>query len=208
MKKTLLTITICLTFAGMAFAQLGPTQPDISFGVKAGANLSYLPQNGVYNNTNKMGYQFGVWGRIGGDIFQFQPEVYLTDKNLKITDNTFTNVTNEAAFTSIDVPLLAVAKGELFNVAGRLYTGPLVSFVLTNKQVYPSTVTTFTDQDFVRLDYKNINYAWVFGVGADFDRVGVDFRYEGGINRIAYSSYQYSHTRMSLFELSLSYQIL
>jgi len=208
MKKTLLTITICLSFAGMAFAQLGPSQPDISFGAKAGANLSYLPQNGVYNNTNKLGYQFGVWGRIGGDIFAFQPEVYLTDKNLKITDNTFTGVTNSAAFTSIDVPLLAVAKGELFRLPGRIYTGPLFSFDITNKQEYASTVGTFTDNDFVRLNYKNINYAWVFGVGADFDRVGVDFRYEGGLNRISYSTYQYSHTRMSLFELSISYQIL
>ncbi|SDT30168.1 Outer membrane protein beta-barrel domain-containing protein [Mucilaginibacter mallensis] len=208
MKKTLLTITMCLSFAGMAFAQLGQSSPDIAFGVKAGANLSYLPQNGVYNNTNKMGYQFGVWGRVGGDVFQFQPEVYLTDKNVKITDNTFTHTTNSASFTSIDVPLLAVAKGELFDVAGRIYTGPLFSFDLTRKQVYPSTTTTFTDNDFVKLDYKNINYAWVFGVGADFNRVGVDLRYEGGLNRIAYSNYQYSHTRMSLFEVSISYQIL
>ena len=206
MKKSLTTIIICLAIGRVASAQnFSPS--SFEFGAKAGVNLSYLPQNGVYNNTNKAGYLIGIWARAGDGDFQFEPEAYITDKRVKITDNTFTRDSNDASFTSLDIPLLASYKIGAAGIDGRLFTGPLFSFRLHESQDYPSTSSTFTEDNFVKLDYNNVNYGWIFGIGADFNALSVDLRYEGGINRIPYSDYRYSHTRMSLFQLTVAYRI-
>src|ERR1700712_375232 len=109
MKKIILTLTICSAFIGIASAQIGPAVlPSFQFGIKGGVNLSAFPQNGIYTNSNSAGYLGGFWARFGALGFNFQPELYLTGKDVKITDNNG-NI-NKARFTSIDVPLLVGGK--------------------------------------------------------------------------------------------------
>jgi hypothetical protein len=197
MKKIILTLAVCFAFAGLASAQV---LPDFQFGVKGGVNLSAFPQNGVYNNSDMAGYIAGVWARVGALGFNFQPEVYLTGKDVNVTDNT--GNTNHASFTSLDVPLLFGGKIGAFGIGARFYTGPLVSFAINNDQSLSDAA-----HDAVKLDYKDQNYAWDFGAGIDIKKFSVDLRYEAGLNKVAYGPLEESHTRLNLFNLTLAYRI-
>src|ERR1700754_3401942 len=124
MKKTIiLTLSICLFTIGIASAQI---IPSFAFGVKGGLNYTSFPSNGVFNNSNKAGYLAGVWARVGGLGFNFQPELYVTGKNVKIDAPSATGGISEntAKFTSIDVPLLLGGKIGALGLGGRFYGGP------------------------------------------------------------------------------------
>ncbi|MDN3583349.1 porin family protein [Mucilaginibacter flavus] len=197
MKKTiLLSLAILLVSAGLASAQV---IPSFSFGAKAGLNYSTFPSNGLYNNDNKAGYLAGVWARVGGLGFNFQPELYYTSKNIDIKDEA--GNTNKAKFTSVDLPLLVGGKIGAFGLGGRFYGGPVFSFSV-NKDQSLSGAT----KEAVNLNYKDANYGIQLGAGLDIRDFSVDLRYEGGLNKIGYGP-DNSHTRVSLFSLSLAYKI-
>jgi len=200
MKKTILiTLAICLVTIGMASAQV---LPSFSFGAKGGVNLSSFPSNGIYNNSNKAGYLVGAWARIGALGFNFQPELYYTSKNINIEGaNANGTEVNKAKFTSIDVPLLLGAKVGAFGLGGRFYGGPVFSFTVNKDQNINQALGNVT-----RLNYKDANYGIQVGAGLDIKDFSVDLRYEGGLNKIGYGP-DNSHTRISLFSLSLAYKI-
>ena len=195
-KSILITFTICLLTVGMASAQV---LPSFSFGAKAGLNFSSFPSNGKYDNSNKAGYLAGVWARVGGLGFNFQPEMYFTSKNIDIKDDQG-NV-NKAKFTSLDVPLLLGAKVGAFGLGGRFYGGPVFSFAINKDQNLSGATKEATS-----LNYKDANYGIQVGAGVDIRSFSVDLRYEGGLNKIAYGN-DASHTRVSLFSLSLAYKL-
>ncbi|WP_295713199.1 porin family protein [Mucilaginibacter sp.] len=196
-KKILLTLTICLVTIGMASAQV---IPSFSFGAKGGLNFSSFPSNGRYDNSNKAGYLAGVWARVGGLGLNFQPELYLTSKNIDVKDD-LGNV-NKAKFTSVDLPLLVGTKIGAFGFGGRFYGGPVLSFAVNKDQNYSAAAGNA-----VKLNYKDANYGIQVGAGVDIKDFSVDLRYEGGLNKIGYGSPEYSHTRVSVFSLSLAYKI-
>jgi len=200
MKKTfLLTITICVASITASFAQV---IPSFSFGAKAGLNYSAFPSNGIYNNSNKAGYLAGVWARIGGLGFNFQPELYLTSKNIDIKGtNSAGTEENKAKFTSVDLPLLVGAKVGAFGLGGRFYAGPVLSFTVNKDQSTSQALGNAT-----RLNYKDANYGIQVGAGVDVKSFSVDLRYEGGLNKIGYGP-DNSHTRVSVFSLALAYKI-
>lgn len=192
MKKAILTIW-CLAIGYIASAQI---LPSFQFGVKGGVNLASLSKSGAFNTSNRAGYLGGVWARFGGLGFNFQPEAYVTGKNVDITDN---GTTIKAKFTSIDVPLLFGGKIGAFGLGGRFYTGPLVSFAINKDQSISGAASNIT-----RLNYKNQNYAWQFGAGLDIRNLSVDLRYEAGLSSQTYGS---GSTKINLFNLSLGYRL-
>ncbi|QEC79973.1 porin family protein [Mucilaginibacter ginsenosidivorax] len=197
MKKTfLLTFSICLLAIGFASAQV---IPSFSFGAKAGLNFSAFPANGKYDNSSQAGYLGGVWARFGALGFNFQPELYATAKNLTIKDDAGNE--NKAKFTSLDVPLLIGTKIGAFGLGGRFYGGPVFSFTVNRDQSYSNAAA-----EVAKLNYKDANYGVQLGAGLDIKDFSVDLRYEGGLNKISYGP-GYSHTRVSIFSLSLAYKI-
>jgi hypothetical protein len=198
MKKTIiLTLSICLFTIGMASAQI---IPSFAFGVKGGLNYSTFPSNGIFNNSNRAGYLAGVWARVGGLGFNFQPELYVTGKNINVkADNT--SVENKAKFTSIDVPLLVGGKIGALGLGGRFYGGPVFSFTVNKDQSIGNAVS-----DATALRYKDANYGFQVGAGVDISSLSIDLRYEGGLNKIAYGN-DNSHTRVNLFSLALAYKL-
>lgn len=201
MKKTfLLTFSICLLSIGFASAQI---VPSFAFGAKAGVNFSSFPSNGNYNNTGKVGYLGGAWARFGALGFNFQPELYVTAKNLDFK-NTTGGVTyeNHAKLTSVDVPLLIGTKIGALGLGGRFYGGPVLSFKINDSQD-----ANQVREDLTKFNYKAANYGIQVGAGVDIKDFSVDLRYEAGINKIGYGNPEYSHTRVSLFSLSLAYKI-
>lgn len=198
MKKTIiLTLSICLLSIGMASAQV---IPNFSFGVKGGINYSNFPSNGIFNNSNRAGYLAGVWARVGGLGLNFQPELYVTGKNINVkADNS--SIENKAKFTSIDVPLLVGGKIGAFGLGGRFYGGPVFSFTVNKDQSVGDAVS-----DATALRYKDANYGIQVGAGLDISSLSIDLRYEGGLNKIPYGN-DNSHTRVSVFSLSLAYKL-
>jgi len=201
MKKILLTLSICLAVTAVTKAQL---IPKFQFGVKAGANLTSLSKSSgsTLSADNRAGYLGGFWARFGALGFNFQPELYLTSKNVDI--NTSNSTSASAKFTSIDVPLLFGGKVGAFGLGGRFYTGPLLSFAINKDSGLGNAIGNAT-----RLNYKDSNFAWTVGAGVDIRKFSVDLRYEAGLTKQEYfdGSNNYK-TRVSLFNLSLGYAFL
>jgi hypothetical protein len=193
MKKLALTLAICLTTIYTVSAQI---LPSIEFGAKGGLNLTNLSKNGTFNTGNQAGYLAGFWARLGALGFNFQPEVYLTDKNVSIADN---GAETRANFTSIDVPLLFGGKVGAFGLGGRFYTGPVVSFAISKDQSYSNAAGNI-----IKLNYQDQNYAWQVGAGLDIRSLSVDLRYEAGLSKQDYGT---GSTHINLFSLSLGYKL-
>jgi hypothetical protein len=196
MKKLILTLAI---FAGATKFASAQILPSFQFGVKGGVNLSSLGSTAstTFSSNNRAGYLAGFWARIGAIGFNFQPELYLTSKNVDIISN---GVEDKAKFTSIDVPLLFGGKIGAFGFGGRFYTGPLISFAIDKNQSFGGAVGNVFS-----LNYRDQNFAWQFGAGLDIQKISVDLRYEAGITKQDYGSGQ---TRINLYNLTLAYRLL
>jgi len=197
MKKITLILVILTATTYVASAQI---LPSFQIGLKAGANLSALNSTAseTFSGSNRAGYLAGLWARFGAIGFNFQPEMYLTSKDINVT-SADGGVTS-AKFTSVDVPLLFGGKIGAFGIGGRYYTGPLVSFAIDKNQSFSAaTGKVFS------LNYQDQNFAWQFGAGLDIKKISIDLRYEAGITKQTYDGRQ---TRISLFNLSLAYSLV
>lgn len=194
MKKIILS-ALLLCLSSFAFSQV---LPSFQFGIKGGTNLSKLSTDNTLSSDNRSGYYAGVWARIGAAGIHFQPELYLAGKNTTLTNDA--GLENKVRFTSLDVPLLIGTKIGAAGVGLRFNTGPVVSFILDDKQSFgDATGNVFKG------DFKNQAIAWQFGTGFDFGKLGIDLRYETGLSKIGKSGY--NDTRLSLFTLGLALKL-
>jgi hypothetical protein len=142
-------------------------QKGSAFGFKGGLNYS---ANGDYfesigdnaeNPDRNIGYHIGVFGKIGDQIY-FRPELIYTATKSDYDSNDF-NV------KKIDAPLLI----------GLKVLGPLSVFGGPSLQYILDTEFDGIDVDNVKDDFSvGLN----FGVGVNFNKVGVDLRYERGFS--------------------------
>jgi hypothetical protein len=196
MKRIFTTLVVIAVAFNFASAQI---IPSFQFGVKAGVNIASLQasSSATFATSNRAGYLGGVWARIGALGLNFQPEMYVTAKDVDVA--TQGGGTTTAKFTSLDVPLLVGIKVGAFGVGARFYTGPLVSFALDkNQSLGGAAGKAFS------LDYKDQNVAWQLGAGLDIKRISIDLRAEAGITE---QTYGYNHTRVNLFNVSLAYSL-
>jgi hypothetical protein len=194
MKKIiLLALFVCIS--GLAFSQV---LPSFQFGIKGGTNLSKLSTDNTLSSDNRAGYYAGLWARIGAAGIHFQPELYLSGKNTTLENNQ--GFENKVKFTSLDVPLLIGTKIGAAGVGLRLNTGPVVSFILDDKQSFGDAAGSA-----FRGNFKNQAVAWQFGAGLDFGQLGLDLRYEAGLSKIGKSGYE--DTKLSLFTLGLALKL-
>lgn len=194
MKKTvLIALFICLNVA--AFSQV---LPSFQFGIKGGTNLSKLTSDNTLSSDNRSGYYGGFYARVGAAGIYFQPELYLAGKNTTLENNA--GIKDKVKFTSLDVPLLIGTKIGAAGVGIRFNTGPVVSFILDNKQSFGNATTEAFHGDF-----KNQAIAWQFGTGLDIGRLGIDLRYEAGLSKVGKDGYD--NRRLDLFTLGLAYRI-
>jgi len=196
MKRIFTTIVVAAIALNFASAQI---IPSFQFGVKGGINIASLESSAsaTFSSSNQAGYLGGIWARVGAAGLNFQPEMYVTSKDVDIT--TQGGGTTSAKFTSLDVPLLVGIKIGAFGVGARFYTGPLVSFALDKNQNLGGAV----DKAF-SLDYKDQNFAWQLGAGLDIKQISIDLRAEAGITE---QTYGYNHTRVNLFNVSVAYSL-
>ena len=140
-------------------------QTDTGFGLKGGLNYN---ANGKYfesasvvakNPDRNIGYHIGVFGKLGNKVY-FKPEFIYTNTKSDYDNNTFN-------MTKLDAPLLVGIK-----VLGpvSVFGGPTFQYILDTE--YEGIAINDIENDFT----LGLN----FGIGLNFNRLGLDLRYERG----------------------------
>ena len=204
MKKIILAA--CLLFiSGMtAMAQL----PSFAFGIKGGVNYSSLKtKNDLTDENSIMGYQAGIFSRIGAAGIYFQPELYLGSKGnefIRIEDNNGTDISanGKVKFTTLDLPLLLGTKIGPNKLNLRFMAGPVVSFIIDENTTFATAYQGVSDFG----NYKKQTLGLQAGTGVDLGNLTLDLRYEAGLSNVSQSE-KYSQ-KQNLFHLSLGIKLL
>lgn len=203
MKKIILFAAILLTSAVTAMAQL----PNFTFGIKAGANYSSLKTTDDLTDANSiLGYQAGIFTRLGGAGLYLQPELYLGSKGndfISFEDQNGNEVEakGKVRFTTLDVPVLLGTKFGPNKLNFRLMAGPVLSFMVDKNTTFDSAYDGVSDFD----DYKDQALGLQAGAGVDVGNLTVDLRYEAGLSNISKSD-KYDQ-KQNLFHLSLGLKL-
>ncbi|PRY53887.1 outer membrane protein with beta-barrel domain [Arcticibacter pallidicorallinus] len=198
MRKILLLGMVMLGLGKAASAQL----PSFNLGLKAGLNFAKL-ESDFASDENRLGYQAGLWARVGGGGFYVQPEAYLAGKGGEFkSENTegAINAEGKVRFTTLDVPVLLGTKVGVGPVNVRFMAGPVVSFVL-DKDLSGNDVLDAYRKD----SYKDQNWGAQFGAGVDISKITLDLRYEAGLTDVSDSDVL---KKQNLWQLSLGFKIL
>ena len=196
MRKLIIIAAGIILTSSAAFAQF-------NFGLKAGLNYNTIKaQNNEFDESGVLGYQAGVWARIGKSIY-LQPEIYLGSKGSKFTFQTGSGASAtfkevEKKFTTLDVPLLIGKKFGKETTNFRIMAGPSFQFNLDENN---SAFSQATDPNFYK--YENSIVNGQIGVGIDISSFSVDARYETSLKDINQTSGQ----RQSLLHLSVGYKL-
>ncbi|MBC7915251.1 MAG: PorT family protein [Pyrinomonadaceae bacterium] len=201
MKKFILFAGLLLTTSVAALAQL----PSFTAGIKAGVNYSELKSKDNLTDANSiLGYQFGVWTRVGGAGFYLQPELYLGSKggeNPIVIDNNGNEaqVNGKVKFTTLDLPILLGTKFGPNKLNVRLMAGPVISFVVDKETTPDGAYASIKD-------YKDQAIGVQAGGGVDVGNLSIDLRYEAGLSNMSKST-KYDQ-KQNLFHLSLGFKLL
>lgn len=161
-SKKLILLVALTTTCTFAFAQNGS-----SFGIKGGLNYNAngdyfesIGDNAKHPDRN-IGYHIGLFGKIGNQVY-FRPEIMYTKTKSDYDSDDFT-------MEKIDAPLLVGVK-----VLGPIsvFGGPSLQYIL--------------DTEFDGISINDVNNDFTvglnFGIGLNFNKIGVDLRYERGFN--------------------------
>jgi len=199
MKKVLLSICILISTATMASAQLLPT---FQLGIKGGLNFSSLKTDGEWlNSSSRTGYQAGIWARLGGAGFHFQPELYITGKNAEAKLTDANNAQVDLNFTSLDLPLLLGTRIGLGPIAARVQVGPVVSFLIDKDNSIFDGIAGVTRPG----EYRNQAIALTGGVGVDIMRLRADLRYEHGLSSLTKDGAE--SQKINLWTIGVGYRL-
>jgi len=161
-KKVYLSVIFVLAMFSTSIAQNGS-----GFGIKGGVNYN---ANGDYFNaisntsedpTRAIGYHVGIFGKIGDKIY-LKPELIYTKTKSEYDAGDFN-------LQRIDAPVLIGLK-----VLGpvSVFAGPAFQYIL--------------DSDFENARIGNLENDFTiglnFGVGLNFNSIGIDLRYERGFS--------------------------
>lgn len=204
MKTLIFTGCFWIMTSMAALAQL----PSFTFGIKGGANFSSLKSAKDLTDENSIiGYQAGIFARLGGAGVYLQPELYLGSKGSKFVSVTAPGGTSVAAegkvkFTTLDLPLLLGTKIGPNKLNLRFMAGPVVSFIIDENTDFAAAYDKITGFE----DYKDQSFALQAGTGVDLGSLTVDLRYEAGLsNMIKNENYK---QKQNLFHVSLGLKLL
>jgi hypothetical protein len=181
--------------------------PKISFGIKGGVNYSNLKTKDDLTDENSiMGYQAGIFTRIGATGLYLQPELYLGTKGNEFTSietsTGIVDVKGKIKFTTLDLPLLIGTKIGTSKLNLRFMAGPIMSFIIDENN---SLGTVYSTADNFG-NYKKQTLGFQAGSGIDLGNLTFDVRYEAGLSNISQSE-KYSQ-QQNLFHLSLGIKLL
>lgn len=203
--KKIIMFTCLLGITGLtAMAQV----PKFTIGIKGGVNYSNLKTKDDLTDQNSiMGYQAGVFSRIGAAGMYFQPELYLGSKGnefirIQNTSGSSVEAKGKVKFTTLDLPLLLGTKIGPNKLNLRFMAGPVISFIIDENTTFDSAYKGVTDFG----NYKKQAFGFQAGGGVDLGNLTFDVRYEAGLSNISQSE-KYSQ-QQNLFHLSLGFKLL
>jgi hypothetical protein len=162
MKKTLFISMVFIAFSLTSFAQNGS-----GFGIRVGLNYNAngdyfesIGDNAKHPDRN-IGFHLGLYGKIGDKVY-FKPELVYTQTKSDYDSDAFT-------MKKIDAPLLVGVK-----VLGPIsvFGGPSLQYILDTD--FDGITINDVDNDFT----VGLN----FGIGVNFNKIGIDLRYERGFS--------------------------
>ncbi|MDQ4141780.1 MAG: PorT family protein [Bacteroidota bacterium] len=185
-----------LLLLGTSQVQAQDNNPGPKFGIKGGFNFSqlYVDQPNAEDENAKVGYHFGVFGKVPiTNFLAIQPEVLYSNVGSKITyggsdfENLFGIEPGEVRFNLnyIQVPVaLAINIGPL-----NVHAGPYLAYLMSanvkdlkTSDLNPNDIKELKTDDFNRLDYGVMG-----GVGFDVRGLTVGARYNYGMREIGNS---------------------
>ncbi|MDQ3292723.1 MAG: PorT family protein [Bacteroidota bacterium] len=187
-------MVLLLMGAGQVKAQ--DTNPGPKFGIKGGINFAqlYVDQPNAEDENIKVGYHFGVFGKVPiTDFLALQPEVLYTNVGAKVTygGSDFENLLGiepgEIRFNLnyIQVPVaLTVNIGPL-----NVHAGPYISY-LAGANIKDLKTSDLNPSDIKKLDREDFNdfdYGLVGGVGFDVQNFTIGARYNYGFREVGKS---------------------
>ena len=202
MKKIILFTCLLGITAITAMAQT----PKFTFGIKGGVNYSNLKTKDDLTDQNSiMGYQAGIFSRIGGTGIYFQPEMYLGTKGNEFTSlemgTAMIVAKGKIKFTTLDLPLLVGAKIGSNKLNLRFMGGPIVSFIIDENNTLGSAYNSISNFG----NYKKQRLRFQAGSGIDLGNLTFDVRYEAGLSNASQSE-KYSQ-QQNLVHLSLGFKL-
>lgn len=204
MKKLFIAAGLIFATSVTAFAQL----PSFSLGVKGGINYSKLKnQDDLTDQNSIMGYQLGIFSRLGGAGMYVQPELYLGSKGNKFVSvedagGNEVEAKGKVKFTTLDLPVLLGTKIGPNKLNLRFMAGPVFSFIIDENTTFDSAYDNISDFG----NYKKQTIGLQAGTGVDLGNLTVDLRYEAGLSNVSQSE-KYSQ-KQNLFHLSLGLKLL
>lgn len=162
MRKTVIT-TVLLAFVGFGVTAQNKSLFGFKGGLNYGSNGDYIEATttSAKNPDRNIGYHVGIFGKIGKKLY-FRPELVYTATKSDYDKNEF-------SVKKIDVPLLIGLK-----IIGpvSVFAGPSLQYIL--------------DSEFESIDINNVEDEFSvglnFGVSINFNKIGIDLRYERGFN--------------------------
>ena len=162
MKKSFFITLILITISSATYAQTAS-----GFGFKGGLNYN---ANGDYfesigdtaeNPDRNIGFHFGLFGKIGKDLY-FKPELVYTSTKSDYNNDSF-------KMQKIDAPLLVGVKllGPI-----SVFGGPSLQYILDSE--FDGVSINDIDND--------LSVGLNFGIGLNLKKVGIDLRYERGFS--------------------------
>ena len=175
MKKVFLMMSLAFAFSQTSSAQL-------DFGVKAGLNYNSESIQSVSEDVftgaeSKTGYHAGVWLRFKLPIigFYLRPEIVYTNLENELLykiRETAPSQTTSYNFQKIDIPVLI---GKKFFGIGNVFAGPSFQYILNSD---------FSLNDISEVDTDGFSVGLQFGAGIELGNLGIDVRWERGLNTI------------------------
>ncbi len=161
------------------------TAQSFDVGIKGGYLYSDMNVHSIKEMKSKAkgGYLLGVFARVGGDKWFFQPELQYRARTADFEFKEVVGGKVEIDCKTLDVPLqLGINLLNIPLVKISVHTGPVVSLHLsedTKLKDIPGII-----DDHVK-DYKSVLWAGQLGVSVDIARFVLDFSYEKGFSDIA-----------------------
>ena len=180
MKKVILVFAFATFISGSIFAQKSSAdfREKLTFGVKAGANLSnvYDSQGEQFNADPKLGLAAGVFVALPlGKYFGIQPEILFSQKGYKGSGSILgSNYSFSYTSNYIDVPLLLAFKPiSLITVV----VGPQYSFLVKDNYAFNSALIN-VDQEY---EFENDNIrkntlSFLGGIDFNLNRIVIGTR--------------------------------
>lgn len=182
MKKFSVLLTGILLFATVSsFAQT-------SFGAKAGINIANMAGDDAEDLDSRIAPYFGGFANISlSEKLSFQPELLLSMKGAKITDDYVVKL------TYLDIPLMVKLN---LTESFMLEAGPQIGFNLAAKEEFDG------DDEDIKDAIKGTEFGLGFGAGYQMNSgLGIGIRYNLGLSNIL----ENGDAKNNVLQIGLSY---